>query len=119
MKKALELLQSEDTTAAEVSYNVGFSSPSYFNKCFHEYFGYPPGKVIRKEGIVWDDKTTGEKIEESWPRDTRFKRHLYTFPGILITTIILIIIGFLLLKKIQRSEPNLQDKRIVIAVLPF
>jgi tetratricopeptide (TPR) repeat protein/AraC-like DNA-binding protein len=45
LKKGLELLQKGTYTAAEVAYRIGFSSPTYFNKCFHEYYGYPPGKV--------------------------------------------------------------------------
>lgn len=43
LKKSKELLLNEDLTVSEISYRVGFGSPTYFNKCFHEYFGYPPG----------------------------------------------------------------------------
>ena len=49
LQKALEMLQNEELTAAEVAYKVGFSSPAYFNTCFHEFFGYPPGKVKKRE----------------------------------------------------------------------
>ena len=45
LRKALELLLEEKYTAAEVAYKVGFSSPAYFNKCFHDFYGYSPGKV--------------------------------------------------------------------------
>ena len=48
LRKALELLQNEKITASEVAYKVGFKSPAYFNKCFHEFFGYPPGKAEKK-----------------------------------------------------------------------
>ena len=49
LKKAKELLENESATVAEVAYQVGFGSPSYFNTCFHEFYGYPPGEVkIRK-----------------------------------------------------------------------
>ena len=44
LKKAMEMLQNRVATASEISYKVGFGSPSYFNTCFNEYFGYPPGK---------------------------------------------------------------------------
>ncbi len=47
LKQAMELLQQESITASEVSYKVGFGSPAYFNTCFHEYFGYPPGEVLK------------------------------------------------------------------------
>ena len=42
LKAAQHLLASTDLTVAEVSYQVGFSSPSYFAKCYKEYFGEMP-----------------------------------------------------------------------------
>ncbi len=45
LKKAMEMLKNNVATASEISYQVGFGSPSYFNTCFNEYFGYSPGKV--------------------------------------------------------------------------
>lgn len=43
LKKAQMLLSSETKlTVAEVSYRVGFSSPSYFTKCYKEYFNESP-----------------------------------------------------------------------------
>lgn len=42
LKSARQLLASTDLTVAEVSYQVGFSSPSYFAKCYKEYFGEMP-----------------------------------------------------------------------------
>ena len=48
LNKSLEMLQSEDISASEVAYKVGFSSPTYFNTCFHEFFGYPPGTAKKK-----------------------------------------------------------------------
>lgn len=45
LEKAIKLLQDDVTSASEVAYKVGFNSPTYFNKCFNSYFGYPPGKA--------------------------------------------------------------------------
>ncbi|MEO2129613.1 MAG: helix-turn-helix transcriptional regulator, partial [Christiangramia sp.] len=43
LERAKELLeQAGQVSVSEVSYNVGFSSPSYFSKCFKEYFGMLP-----------------------------------------------------------------------------
>ena len=50
LQKALEMLQNETLTASEVAYKVGFTSPDYFNRRFHAFFGYPPGR-IKKEKI--------------------------------------------------------------------
>ena len=45
LKHAERLLKSSSKTVAEVSYDVGFSSPSYFSKCYKEYFGIYPGNM--------------------------------------------------------------------------
>ena len=49
LRKANEILLQEDVTASEVAYRVGFGSPTYFNKCFHKYFGYAPGEFRKRE----------------------------------------------------------------------
>jgi len=45
LTRAMELLKNQAATASEIAYQVGFSSPSYFTKCFREMYGYPPGEV--------------------------------------------------------------------------
>ena len=42
LSKAKELLSGSGKTVAEVAYEVGFSSPSYFTKCYKEAFGTTP-----------------------------------------------------------------------------
>ena len=42
LKKAAQLLQEKKYTVSEISYMVGFSSPSYFSKCFQKQFGIKP-----------------------------------------------------------------------------
>ncbi len=42
LKKAHSLLVATDKTAAEIAYETGFSSPSYFAKCYKDYFGATP-----------------------------------------------------------------------------
>jgi signal transduction histidine kinase/ligand-binding sensor domain-containing protein/DNA-binding response OmpR family regulator len=49
LHRGMSLLQQNAGTIAEVAYMVGFGSPAYFTKCFHEQFGFPPGDV-RKRG---------------------------------------------------------------------
>lgn len=48
LKKAQYMLATTDYTVSEVAYSVGFSSPSYFAKCYKEYFGESPAG--RKQG---------------------------------------------------------------------
>ena len=45
LNTAMELIRKKAGTIAEISYQVGFSSPSYFTKCFVEEFGKPPSAV--------------------------------------------------------------------------
>ena len=50
LKKASALLASTEKTVAEVSYEVGFSSPSYFTKCYKDYFGESPTDFLKRKG---------------------------------------------------------------------
>ena len=44
MKRADRLLETTDKSVSEIAYEVGFSSPSYFTKCYREFFGRTPNK---------------------------------------------------------------------------
>ena len=44
LKRAAELLAKDSDNVTQIAYSVGFSSLSYFNKCFKEQFGVTPGK---------------------------------------------------------------------------
>ena len=48
LEKAKELLNTTDLTVSEISYKVGFSSPSYFTKCFKLHFGKIPKEFRSK-----------------------------------------------------------------------
>lgn len=47
LKKAAQLLSTEDLHINEVCYQIGFSSPSYFTKCFQAQFGVSPVEFKR------------------------------------------------------------------------
>jgi tetratricopeptide (TPR) repeat protein/AraC-like DNA-binding protein len=49
LRQAWQLLHEQSGNVSEVAYKTGFGSPAYFNKCFHEYFGYTPGEVLKHE----------------------------------------------------------------------
>ncbi len=49
LKRAASLLASTDKTVAEVCYAVGFSSPSYFAKCYKEYYGENPTDFVKRK----------------------------------------------------------------------
>lgn len=61
LRRAMDLLQIQAGTVAEIAYGVGFGSTTYFSKCFHDFYGYPPGEVRKRfsknlhSGTYWDD----------------------------------------------------------------
>ncbi len=44
LTRARHLLQTTERTVSEIAYSVGFSTPSYFSKCYKEEFGENPKK---------------------------------------------------------------------------
>jgi AraC-like DNA-binding protein len=44
LKKAAELILERKLSFTEIAYETGFSSPSYFTKCFHDHFGKTPSE---------------------------------------------------------------------------
>jgi len=63
LEKAMQMLQANMVSAAEIAYNVGFSSPAYFSRCFHKHYGYPPGEVKKRyvEKVRSNDETAKEE----------------------------------------------------------
>ena len=45
LKRAYQLLLTTDKSVSEVAYAVGFTSPSYFTKCFKDEYGKVPGEL--------------------------------------------------------------------------
>jgi len=50
LKTAANMLLQKRRSISEVIYMVGFSSPSYFARCFREYYGFTPKEYIEKNG---------------------------------------------------------------------
>ena len=49
LKRAASLLASSELTVAEIAYEVGFTSPSYFTKCYKEQFGESPTEFLKRK----------------------------------------------------------------------
>ena len=45
LRKGRRLLETTDKTISEVAYEVGFTAPSYFTKCFKDEFGISPSDL--------------------------------------------------------------------------
>jgi len=51
LQRALELMQKNAGTIAEIAYMTGFNTPSYFTKCFRKQFGCAPTEWREKPAI--------------------------------------------------------------------
>ena len=110
LNKALELLKQSKFNVSEVSYEVGFSSPAYFNKCFREKFGYPPGEVkkLTPAEDLPEDNLTDKKISNGKAKKISV---LKVFPFI----VILVLLSWVGYNKIMNHKAN----ELSIIVLPF
>jgi TolB-like protein/AraC-like DNA-binding protein len=131
LKKAMEMLQKNVATASEIAYRVGFSSPTYFNTCFHEYYGFTPGVVKFKNPATTGDseeiKTTGEVNISNTSKETnpikkktsKQRMILVSFLGIilLIAFSYYFYFGSIVTSRVETIENVISDKSI--AVLPF
>lgn len=105
LKNAMVLLKQNTLNVSEVGYAVGFSSTSYFIKCFREYYGYPPGDVGKRDEI--DNNSEGLN---------KRKKEKYLIPGFITGAVLLAVIVFIVFKPFSTKHKEL-DKSI--AVLPF
>jgi signal transduction histidine kinase/ligand-binding sensor domain-containing protein/CheY-like chemotaxis protein/AraC-like DNA-binding protein len=50
LKKAADLIMERKSSFTEISYETGFSSLSYFTKCFHDHYGKSPSEFASDYG---------------------------------------------------------------------
>ena len=48
LKRSRELLLTSDKSISEIAYEVGFSAPAYFTRCYRETFGETPTELREK-----------------------------------------------------------------------
>ncbi|MDR2805098.1 MAG: substrate-binding domain-containing protein, partial [Dysgonamonadaceae bacterium] len=48
LKKAYHLLSTTEANISEVAYDVGFTTPSYFAKCFKDYYNESPTDFVKR-----------------------------------------------------------------------
>jgi signal transduction histidine kinase/DNA-binding response OmpR family regulator len=52
LKRAAKMLSSSERTVSEIAYEVGFTTPSYFTKCFKDYFGESPSDLQHRTSKI-------------------------------------------------------------------
>lgn len=50
LKKASQLILEDKLNFSEIAFATGFSTPSYFSKCFHDHFGKTPSEFATEYG---------------------------------------------------------------------
>ena len=79
LSEAFKLLKEESVTVSEAAYRVGFNNPSYFNKCFHDYYGFPPGEVKKRDPETFEDTEKNQGVRR---RRSKYRRTLIIFAAI-------------------------------------
>ncbi|HLF35009.1 MAG TPA: helix-turn-helix domain-containing protein [Cyclobacteriaceae bacterium] len=127
LRRASAMLENEEFTVSEIAYKTGFSSPTYFNTCFHEFFGYPPGSVRKRTTEIKSNSFPDtEKLADGVREKTKLERILIQRNKLTIGVFIFIIIAllaagyFILPTYFLNNQKSLKKKgEISIAVLPF
>ena len=110
LEKGKELLENDDITISEVSYRVGFGSPTYFSKCFRDYFGVAPGEIRNRKHVDEPKEQSAEHIPKKLKRTN-------ILIGMVVLLFVLIPVSFFIARYIALSKESIEDKSI--AVLPF
>jgi len=106
LQEAAKLILNSNNTASEISYKVGFSSPSYFNKCFSKYYGVTPGGYKEKNEKI--PPVNDFEQTNFLSRIKKFQYFIYALGAVLL------IVGILSIFK-SKNNPS----EISIAVLYF
>ncbi|TNJ42981.1 helix-turn-helix domain-containing protein [Tamlana fucoidanivorans] len=112
LDEALKLLQENTATISEIAYQVGFNSTSYFNKCFHDRYGYAPSEA--KKIII---ETTEQKLLTKRFNIQQIKPHR-TIYNVVAIVFMLVLGGWSLYYFSPKKETSTTTEKS-IAILPF
>jgi len=120
LKRALELMQQNAGTASDIAFKVGFGSPSYFNKCFHEYYGYPPGEFKKRGFEIEEEYILPPGTPKQKPKEANLRTFIYLSLAILFfaSTAYLVYSFFLRNNSSDTGSLSLNSEKS-IALLPF
>ena len=131
LQRANEMLQNNVATASEIAYRVGFGSHTYFNTCFHDYYGYPPGEAkFRKpsvseksEGIQTSEQVyTNHKVNKTTQLQKKSSKQRMMLVASLGIVLILAFSYFFYSRSIENMTTEIAETVRIdksIAVLPF
>jgi len=109
----MEMLKESSSSISEIAFETGFHSVTYFTKCFHDHYGYSPGKVGKGESEMMGSENPPRNSLLRWFGKKRISLTIFfSVIFIFIAAIILLIVFMPFISKDQPVEKS-------IAVLPF
>ncbi len=117
LQKAAALLVETELTASEIAFEVGFSNPSYFTKCYREYYGYPPSETKTKKEEEKEEEWNAA-LENNDTNEAVIKRSNINRYIIAITSIAIVAIIYFFKDHFTSSKSN-TNKEKSVAFLPF
>lgn len=109
LEKAAKLIKKTDDSIAEIAYQVGFSSPSYFNKTFSKYYGIAPGEYKTKS-ITLSELSENKAATQ---KSSTFSNKALVYA---LSIVLLLVVGYFVISAILPKKDSLPNS---IAVLPF
>jgi TolB-like protein/AraC-like DNA-binding protein/tetratricopeptide (TPR) repeat protein len=119
LRSAMEMLQHNAGTVSDIAFMVGFGSPAYFNKCFHKFFGFPPGKVKREAIKSVEEIPQNRTIETTEQKRPVIRTFVALYLGVLIFAVAFICYYFTFNNSYHRASSFAIRLEPSIAVLPF
>jgi len=129
---ALKLLSKGEYSTSEIAYQVGFGSPTYFTKCFRDYFDCTPSEIKNKTNKIKRKNTRIEifyntlietpiekrRLEAIWEiQISKQKRRISIYTIVII--FICIIISSIFIIRNHKKQQQFQQMEKSIAILPF
>jgi len=113
LNKAFSLLREEQQTVSEVAFRVGFSSATYFSKCFADLYKHPPSQASK---IIIPDPNIDPKLLSGRKLIKAVKRK-----GVLVLFALAIILPYSIFFIIQlsREGKHSEEESSSVAILPF
>jgi AraC-like DNA-binding protein/TolB-like protein len=118
LEKAKEFLEEGTLSVSEIAWKVGFGSPSYFIKSFHDLFGYPPGEFVKyatDNSEAKEDKVSENEYFEEKNEKKSFFATLSLYQKVLF--VLLISVAAILVVSLAINNKT-NNKELSIAVLP-
>jgi len=128
LKTARALLKQNKANISEIAYDCGFHSVTYFNKCFHDYYGFSPGEARTRiaderkrfsTGGYMENARSGAKhaLVKDWISQNR--QLIFITAGVMLLVLLSSIIFYGLMAESLLSKEIIPGADKSVMVMPF